>query len=349
MNQEGGLELGSIESLAHRLLGDFPDEYIGFAAPEILQNRFSPSIPTLASDIYSVGIILGSIWCSALPYASRIKREFVLKGGKPDWIHQLPQVLAPIITLCLHFKPSSRPSAVRLLTTLENVFSNDPFPSQVVVRSAAGFGESEESLCSIPPQATFSMKEMSSALMACTRASGRRSCVLPKSPHGSIGRSLSLRSVDGRPLIDQALSLHAKGEHERAFKCFVQVAELEADPIANYHLGVYYYYGKYSFAVRNIPRALEHLEAAAKSNYGEALDLLGLYYLDPKLGNCDHDLAILYFQKAAEMGSPAGTFHLSQCYQRGHGTECQPDLAAHALHMAADLGHGPAIARLESR
>ncbi|KAI0216515.1 hypothetical protein L0F63_006189 [Massospora cicadina] len=319
VNPAGGLELGSVESLAHRLFGDFPDEYIGYAAPEILLNRFAPSAPTLASDIFSLGIVLGSLWCTAHPYSYRIKRDFILKGGKPEWFNRLPPDLAPIVTPCLEFKPSARPLAAELLNLLQRVFSEEP----IIVESPPG-------LASDP---------------SVTSAQVRPQAVKAFNRHATFNGSSPVKPIKGGTPLESALALHAAGDYEGAYAGFVHLSGVGSDLDADYHLGLYYYYGREPFAPRDIRAAVGYLRRAAENGYGDAHDL-GVYYLDPALGGRNFELAFEHFQRAAAALSPGGCYHLAQCHRNGLGTFVDPNLASYALWLSASLGYGPAVSEV---
>ncbi|KAI9298074.1 kinase-like protein, partial [Neoconidiobolus thromboides FSU 785] len=72
---------------------------------------------TQGGDVYSVGMVLWSLWTGRYPYQSFKDRqaveEYVLNGGREDMTIVNPLIL-PIIKLCFHEDTNKRPTSAQL-------------------------------------------------------------------------------------------------------------------------------------------------------------------------------------------------------------------------------------------
>lgn len=57
----------------------------------------------------------------------------------------------------------------------------------------------------------------------------------------------------------------------------------------------------------------------------------------------DHDLAFLWFTRAAEGGCPQGMYHLGMCHGKGYGTSVNPELSFQWYSKSADHGDEDAM------
>jgi sterile alpha motif and leucine zipper containing kinase AZK len=91
---------------------------VQWAAPEVLQH----DCHSLASDVFSFGIVLWEVWTSREPFEGvpkiRIARD-VMSGVRLDIPSEVPSTLSNLIQSCWETDPSMRPDMRRVLRVLE--------------------------------------------------------------------------------------------------------------------------------------------------------------------------------------------------------------------------------------
>lgn len=379
LNQDSSLQLSNFESLLHRVVGNYRDEYLFYTPPEYRQTN-TEIVPTLEGDIYGLGIVLRSIWSTQTP------SELAVASSDDFFNNSWPETMSPgfssLIEKCGASDPKLRPTSSELLSALQSAFPSSPLNYIQVTPELTREHSADLSVItqlSLSPGTQYNtLDTLSSTLLDSTKnlsfSTPKESGLSPKLEPQSISddeyfypllrqpsiitlSSNNTSSVSGTTEDDiasnlgislkDALYLYSSEQYEKAYSYFMYLSEVEGCPAAKYYLGVYHYSGKAGFLSRDIPKALNYLQKAAEDDYGDALDLLGLHHLDSTYGTPDFEKAFEYFERAASLLSPAGCYHLSQCHQNGHGTTPDPDLAFYALQLSASLGYGPAVAMLE--
>ena len=98
---------------------------------------------------------------------------------------------------------------------------------------------------------------------------------------------------------------------KEAFKWFKVAAE-QGNPIAQFHLGEFYAYGKE--VEQDFNEAFKLIKSAAEQGDAEAQFHLGAYY-DIGIGiTQDYNEAFRWYKAAAEQGHAGGQFDLGVCY-----------------------------------
>lgn len=133
------------------------------------------------------------------------------------------------------------------------------------------------------------------------------------------------------------------GVTQDAFKAqeYIQKAVDLGFPYAQYVLGRYYLNG---LVQQDTAQGLHLLEQAAERNVGEALLLLGDYYLFDYDQLEEYEKGFGYYQKAYELGYLSDG--LGMCYEYGMGVEAQPATAFSYYKQAAEKGNKEAIYRI---
>lgn len=101
--------------------------------PEKIQDYFEY---TNKSDIYSLGMILWSIWSRRYPYeimSQQAIEDLVSRGGRED-IAQVPDEIRPIILGCWQQDPMDRPDASDIINELDHM-SNQAGDSEIIPES----------------------------------------------------------------------------------------------------------------------------------------------------------------------------------------------------------------------
>ncbi|KAL7718594.1 Protein kinase domain-containing protein [Entamoeba marina] len=98
---------------------------------------------------------------------------------------------------------------------------------------------------------------------------------------------------------------------------------------------------------RDISKAIECFEKAAKQNVPEALFNLGNIYLKGNGVEKDINKAIEFFEKAAKQNVPEALFNLGDLYLNGNGVEKDEKIAITYLEKSANLKYKLAIQKLQ--
>lgn len=140
------------------------DEIFGvlpYVAPEVLRNKGY----TLASDIYSLGIVTYEIFANQSPY---LDREYdvslsleICKGLRPDLNNlKIPQKLKDLIRQCWDTDPTKRPTANELERTLRNWQIDTEFHSQLQTIEAEYNQFSQNTTYKLHPTALMTSKRI---------------------------------------------------------------------------------------------------------------------------------------------------------------------------------------------
>lgn len=133
-------------------------------------------------------------------------------------------------------------------------------------------------------------------------------------------------------------------DYQAAAKWFEQAAA-QGEYGAAYELGKLYETG--SGVRKNSKKALELIDHAAGCGYPEAQYYLG-YLCENGVGGVkqDYQLALHWYQKAAEKNHTFAHFLLAQLYEKGRGIEKDLKLTYFHYLCAAENGHGEAMMRI---
>ncbi|WP_172449852.1 tetratricopeptide repeat protein [Porphyrobacter sp. HT-58-2] len=138
---------------------------------------------------------------------------------------------------------------------------------------------------------------------------------------------LALATLNGRvPDVDASLGIATLAEAARL-----------GDPSANYLVGVLRMQPS-GLGPQNPAKALEHLEAAAKTEHVDALFMLGLIHAEGIGTKKDAKKALEYFKQAAERGHVHATFSAADLVNRGAGVKADYGLAYRLGRNLVDQG-----------
>lgn len=108
-------------------------------APELFQGGYRRKVsPTRASDVYSFGLILYSLFTQSEPFApfgfstASVLEEFLISGGRPNITGDIPPTISKMITSCWDEVFDRRPSFATIVEQLQplcSVLSPCPLPS----------------------------------------------------------------------------------------------------------------------------------------------------------------------------------------------------------------------------
>src|ERR1043166_6020167 len=104
-----------------------------YMAPEILCRNPHTLLHTLASDVYSLGIIMNEIITGIPPFNNRSHDLFlaldICQGLRPTIRAEIPKELKELIEKCWDANPEKRPTSEEIFYTLSshlNAFKNIP-------------------------------------------------------------------------------------------------------------------------------------------------------------------------------------------------------------------------------
>ncbi len=117
------------------------------------------------------------------------------------------------------------------------------------------------------------------------------------------------------------------------------------NPYANYHLAIMEYRGEFSGEPR-YDKAYEYFLKSANANHPSACWMIGNMIINEKIGHQDYKTAILYFEKAQELGNIAAINSLGLCYQNGLGVKKDLDKALSLFQEAAKKNYAYAFNNL---
>lgn len=97
---------------------------------------------------------------------------------------------------------------------------------------------------------------------------------------------------------------------------------------------------------KNLDLAIKYYQVAAEQNYALAQNSLGLCY-EQGIGVVkDENEAVKLQQKAADQGYAVAQYMLGECYEGGHGVAEDEKQAVHWYQKAADQGYADAKAKI---
>ncbi|KAI9294234.1 kinase-like protein [Neoconidiobolus thromboides FSU 785] len=125
------LQFGGFETIQLRLLGEGREAYYPYTPPEILEKEDPTSgLFTKKGDVYSLGMILGSIWTTSFPYDipepsdSLSLKKSILEGTKPIWVKNLSGPTLSFIERCIDMNPEIRPTSYEMEKEMRSIFTN---------------------------------------------------------------------------------------------------------------------------------------------------------------------------------------------------------------------------------
>lgn len=144
------------------------------------------------------------------------------------------------------------------------------------------------------------------------------------------------------PTLEAAVADHNQARYREAFDKFM-ILQQSGIARAEYFLGYYYFWGQEGVVSKDLRRAIDHLARAADAGDSDALDLLGMVYRDPANPAADPAKALIYFQRAANLGNRKAYYHLFAAYAQGKVTAQDLNKAREMLLASARLGYPSAI------
>ena len=92
-----------------------------YSAPEIIfEGKYSK-----ASDVYSLGILLGELFTQEVPFDGEDVRQQLLQGARPI-LSSVPPPWKNLIERCVRSSPSDRPSMITLSSELSCMHAHVP-------------------------------------------------------------------------------------------------------------------------------------------------------------------------------------------------------------------------------
>ena len=116
-------------------------------------------------------------------------------------------------------------------------------------------------------------------------------------------------------------------------------------PIAQYLLGVCYYYG--TCIDRSTDEAAKWWMKAAEQGHFMAQSNIGVLFLERKGDKESEEAAVKWFRLAAKQGDALAQCNLAFCYREGIGVEKSKEIAIRWLKIAAEQGDEFAKAKLK--
>lgn len=329
-----------------------PLERMKFMPPEILMSSSnSPSSRiTSSSDIFSLGLILFSIWSGFEPLdyidSLEVAKTFILNGGRENAL-LVEETLREDINACWRADPKKRIDSSVLLDHIETLTS-------------LKIDDNETFNC------TFKMGELDSTLkegddiyegkgirMSFNTTTQTQSKPYTTKSHISyIEESIPFPPRDPHSLcrtysreVQMAHKLYKLGHKKIGFDLILHLSKL-GDIEALYHIGYYHYYGIENFLEVDIKKALDYFEITAASNYTKAFNFLALHYLRLAKKKSSGDGVVYYYKKAfqgfkkgSELGDSISDYHLAGCYIKGNGVEKDLELGIKYLKDSAMKGN----------
>ncbi|ORX46295.1 HCP-like protein [Hesseltinella vesiculosa] len=135
-----------------------------------------------------------------------------------------------------------------------------------------------------------------------------------------------------------------------ALDYFKMAAQLN-DPVGNYVIGLYYHLGDRGLG-QNFAMAAKYLLSSARSGFAPAQRVLGLMYAQSLLHpttlsddsidkqqqhSRDEKTALIWFRRAASNGDVRALGLVGSCYEHGHGTAVNLDIALQYYQKAARI------------
>ncbi|MDE7376880.1 MAG: sel1 repeat family protein [Muribaculaceae bacterium] len=88
---------------------------------------------------------------------------------------------------------------------------------------------------------------------------------------------------------------------------------------AQFDLGQYYY------RIEDYPNAMKYWELAVENGLPEPMNNIALCYQEGRGVDCDEEMALVWYQRAAEAGDKTATYNIGTFYELGKGG-LQPDI-----------------------
>jgi TPR repeat protein len=132
---------------------------------------------------------------------------------------------------------------------------------------------------------------------------------------------------------DGALGLMTDEGRKNLIKSLVDQSD---HPVAQYLLGVCYYYGR--CIDRSTDEATKWWLKAAEQGHFKAQSNIGVLFLERKGDKESEEAAVKWFRLAAKQGDALAQCNLAFCYREGIGVEKSKEIAIRWLKIAAEQG-----------
>lgn len=128
-----------------------------------------------------------------------------------------------------------------------------------------------------------------------------------------------------------------------AYNIFIKQTHLSPEEL--FYMGAIYEYGKGGIT-KNNEEAIKFYKLSGDSGYSKAYVNLGCCYRDGTTGVIEnHEIAVMYFEKAALLNLPSGKAHLAFMTEFGYGTTKNDNFSKELYISAAKDGDRYSIGR----
>ncbi|RHZ75819.1 hypothetical protein Glove_209g128 [Diversispora epigaea] len=269
-------------------------------APEKLRDSAKRHVPyTFKCEIFSFGMLLWELVFEKIPYEKwdilKIK-EHVLAGNRekitfgkaePD-VRNIQKGLAEIIMSAWQGDPAIRAS-------LQNIFIN-------LDHLANKYCTGKETVPKLLPDKELDLDGSPRALS------------ISKSELPDIDVDFNIDEIPQIISLEEGIAAHRKGEHAKAWDCFVSHADLD-NALAKYWKGYYLWEGIQ--VEKDRKQARELFKDAADKEIADAQLRYAISFVNNPPVKFDREIFLKYITKAADNNNPTAQFNLGDVYLHG--------------------------------
>lgn len=124
---------------------------------------------------------------------------------------------------------------------------------------------------------------------------------------------------------------------DKALEAYQKAAN-KGNAVAQYNLSVVYHWGQLGVKADGA-ECVKWVKLAAEQDYLNALEDLGVYYMQGYFVDLDPNMGVKMFRRAASKGSARAWYLLGECYRTGEGLDVNLKNAAVCYYRSLDKGY----------
>jgi len=147
-------------------------------------------------------------------------------------------------------------------------------------------------------------------------------------------------SISYGGVVEEAYDIIRGGNPDKGYSMLLPLAE-EGNPQAQYGIAILYKEGWGT--EKDVHKAIEYYQKAAKAGHVRAMFDLGLFYQQGHIVKQDYTKAVKWYEQAAERDYSAAMYGLGGLYFNGFGVEKNEEVGKSWYLKSAKAGYEPAI------